>query len=90
MLIQLSSTSHAGTAEGVLKLLATVTNTSGELNEEDIVYSAQILSNVLGSNTKLKTASAAAVVHTYNNLLQVDIVTLSKSQRTSNATEKYV
>ncbi|KAK2181581.1 hypothetical protein NP493_391g01034 [Ridgeia piscesae] len=77
-----------GTAEGVLKLLATVTNTSGDLNEEDIVYSAQILSNVLGSNTKLKTASAAAVVHTYNNLLQVDIVTLSKSQRTSNATEK--
>ncbi|KAI0228620.1 hypothetical protein LSAT2_020888 [Lamellibrachia satsuma] len=77
-----------GNVGEILKSLATVTNTSGQLSQVDVGYSAEILSTVLNTDIKLDINSATAVIQTYNNMLQVDINTLTESQQQFNGTEK--
>ena len=80
-------TPPTGNVERILEALAVVTDASGELGAVDIGYSAQILRNVLTSDTKLRPESVTAVVQTYDNLLQVDVAILSESQRQFNASQ---
>ena len=80
-------TPPTGNVERILEALAVVTDASGELGAVDVGYSAQILRNVLTSDTKLRPESVTAVVQTYDNLLQVDVAILSESQRQFNASQ---